>query len=76
MKPLLIIEIPAETPRDNYNDLNDMFAELQNKSLKDYTIIVLHGAKGKAYYPCNFITYLFQKIKTWLILKTAKKRLS
>lgn len=75
MKPLLIIELPYDASMEALEQMNEFAANAQKNGLEDYTILVIQGAKATPYYPCNFITYIFQKIKAWLILRTVKKSL-
>lgn len=78
MKPLLIFKFTAEEyDPDKEKIFNDYLRDLvKDGNLTEYEILVLWGGDVKVYYPFNFITFYYQKIKAWLILRTWKKRTS
>lgn len=71
MKPLLIFKFDDYDPDkakqfDEYIRKTDMF--------KKYDVIILWGGDCKVYYPFNFISWTYNKLKAWVILKIWKKK--
>jgi hypothetical protein len=76
MKPLLIFKFTSEEYDPEKAEKFDEYIQdiMKDGNLTDYEIIVLWGGDAKVYYPFNFITFYYQKLKTWLILKIRKNK--
>lgn len=71
MKPLLLIKIEDNLERQQHAEIAKGFEHLAN----DYDIIVYDRLDIRVYYFwINPITYLFNKLKVWLILRTQKNK--
>lgn len=74
MRPLMIIKLPDDISEECAHDIDEHYNELSKGMLSEYDIIVHSGLDIKVYYPHKPITFYYQKLKLWLILKMVKKR--
>lgn len=73
MKPLILIKLPDDC---SSKEVNDDLAKSVEHLGDDYNIIIYNIAEIKVYALwLNPITYLFNKLKVWLILRTQKNKL-
>lgn len=74
IRPLMIVKLPDGISEDSAREIDKHYNELSKGLLSGYDIIVQSGLEIKVYYPSKPISFYYQKLKTWLILKIVKKR--
>lgn len=77
MKPLIIFEFDTLVERENIQKFEEALRHecKEGGSLDGYNCIVLQGdMKVSVHYPHKPISYYFNKLKAWLILKIWKRK--